>query len=139
MTPDEMAALHARSFTDQRPWAAAEFAGLLASPHAFLVTEPMGFLLGRVLVGEAEVLTLAVDPDARRQGRARLLLRRFLGLAGSKGAVTVFLDVAADNIPARALYAQAGFAEAGRRRGYFARSAGPAADAIVMSRALPNS
>ncbi len=139
MTPDAMAALHARAFTDQRPWTATEFASLLDSPHTVLVTDPMGFLLGRVLAGEAEVLTLAVDPDAQRQGRARRLLTRFLADATANGATQAFLDVAADNTAARALYTHAGFRAAGRRRAYFARAAGPAVDAIVMARELPDS
>lgn len=139
MTPKAMAALHARAFTDQRSWTATEFADLLASPHRVLVTDPKGFLLGRVLAGEAEVLTLAIAPDAQRQGRARGLLARFLAEAGAMGAVQAFLDVAGDNLPARALYTQAGFTEVGRRRGYFARVQGPAVDAIVMARDLPDS
>ncbi|MGQ0567400.1 MAG: GNAT family N-acetyltransferase [Gemmobacter sp.] len=139
MTPQAMAALHARAFADQRPWSEAEFAGLVASPHTVVLAEPMGFLLGRVVAGEAEVLTLAVEPAARRQGHGTALLARFLALAVARGAVQAFLDVAADNAPALALYARAGFAVAGRRRGYFARPHGPAADAIVMSRALPDS
>ena len=139
MTPDAMAALHARAFTDQRPWTAAEIATLLDSPHTVLLTDPMGFLLGRVLAGEAEILTLAVDPLVQRQGRAGWLLEQFLALALTDGATQAFLDVAEDNAPARALYTQAGFRMAGRRRGYFARAGGPAVDAILMSRALPDS
>jgi ribosomal-protein-alanine N-acetyltransferase len=139
MTPQAMAALHARAFTSQRPWTAAEFTDLLASPHALLVTDPMGFLLARVLAGEAEILTLAVDPDAQRQGRARHLLQQFLARSAALGAVRAFLDVAADNIAARALYTQMGFRDAGRRRGYFTRAGAPAVDAIVMARVLPDS
>jgi len=137
MTPEAMARLHARAFADQRPWTATEFAGLLESRHTVLMADPMGFLLGRVLAGEAEVLTLAVDPDAQRQGRARRLLAQFLTDAAAQNATQAFLDVAADNTPARALYLQAGFREASRRRGYFPRAQGPAADAIVMARDLP--
>ena len=138
MTPEALATLHASAFTDQRPWTASEFASLLASPHTLLVTDPMGFVLGRVLASEAEILTLAVDPATRRQGRARRLLDAFL-LRSAHQAETAFLDVAADNAPARALYKAAGFAETGRRKGYFARKAGPAVDAILMTRALPKS
>jgi [ribosomal protein S18]-alanine N-acetyltransferase len=139
MTPQDMAALHARAFRGQRPWTAEEFAGLLASPHTGLVSGPLEFVLGRVLAGEAEILTLAVDPEVQRQGRARALVMRFLTDAAAKGAARAYLDVADDNLPARALYAQAGFREVGRRRGYFARADGPAADAIVMARDLPDS
>ncbi len=138
MTPGDLAALHARAFADQRPWTEAEFASLLGSPHVVLLSVPMGFLLGRVLADEAEILTLAVDPDAQRQGHARWLLHGFLAQA-SAHAVTAFLDVAEDNTPARSLYAAAGFIETGRRRGYFTRPDGPPVDAILMTRALTDS
>ena len=137
MTPDALAALHARAFPVQRPWTEAEFAALLASPHAVLLTDPMGFLLGRVLAGEAEILTVAVDPAAQCQGRGRRLLEQFLADAIAHGATQAFLDVAEDNAPALALYARAGFSAVGRRRGYFTRRDGPAFDAILMARDLP--
>ena len=47
-----------------------------------------------------------------------------------------FLEVAADNAAAQALYARAGFAESGRRRGYYRRPDGSGLDALVMQRAL---
>ncbi len=91
-----------------------------------------GFLLGRILAGEAEVLTLAVHPDARRRGIGRDLLARFLARAAAGGAARAFLEVAEDNPGALALYAAAGFAAVGRRRGY----AAPGVDALVMARDL---
>lgn len=65
--PPELAALHARCFTSPRPWLAREFAALLGHASIFLCHAPQGFLLGRVVVDEAELLTLAVTPEARRQ------------------------------------------------------------------------
>ena len=79
MTPEDLAALHARCFTIPRPWSAAEFAGFLADPLAFLLVEgDAGFLLGRAVAGEAELLTLAVAPEARRRGLGQRLVGRFL-------------------------------------------------------------
>lgn len=137
MTPEVLAALHDASFVTPRPWTAAEFATLLAGPGVFLLDEEAeGFLLGRALAGEAEVLTLAVAPAARRRGMGTRLLARFLDEAGRQGAESAFLEVAAGNAAARALYAAAGFAEAGRRRGYYRDPEGRAEDAVVMRRAL---
>ena len=129
MTPDRLAHLHGLSFTRPRPWTAAEFAGLLDSPHAFLLARPKGFLLGHVVADQAELLTLAVAPDARRQGIARDLVAEFAATSRARGAARAFLEVAADNGPAQALYLAAGWRESGRRRRYY----GPDLDAIVMT------
>lgn len=130
--PARLAALHARCFTRPRPWTAAEFAALLGGAGVFLCTAPEGFVLGRVALDEAEVLTLAVAPEARRRGVARALLARFEAAAGAQGAGVAFLEVAADNDAARALYRGAGYDEAGRRRGYF----GAGVDALVLRKSL---
>lgn len=131
MTPAALAALHAAAMSDPRPWSAAEFAGLLARPGAVLVGAPEGFALLQVAAGEAEVLTIAVAPGARRQGLGRRLLSQALGRAAALGAEAAFLEVAEGNRAARALYARAGFAEVGRRRGYYAGG-----DALVLRKDL---
>ncbi|NUB45072.1 ribosomal protein S18-alanine N-acetyltransferase [Fertoebacter nigrum] len=136
MTPDALAALHARCFTTPPPWPAAEFIATLSSPGAFLLHESQGFLLGRVVADEAELITLATAPEARRQGIGRSLLAGFLAEAAARGAATAFLEVAADNTGALALYTQAGFAVQGRRRGYYHAPDGRRTDALILTRAL---
>jgi ribosomal-protein-alanine N-acetyltransferase len=137
MTPAELATLHARAFTTPRPWSEAEFVALLDDPLAFLLVEgDAGFLLGRAVAGEAELLTIAVAPEARRLGLGRKLVGRFLYQARLRGAESAFLEVAEDNAAARGLYRASGFTEAGRRRGYYRTPAGKAVDAMVLLRAL---
>ena len=136
MTPDRLADLHARCFTRPRPGSAAEFAALLDGPHAFLLIKPQGFLLGRVIVDEAEVLTLAVAPNARRRGIGARLMAGFIATAQARGATTAYLDVAADNAAALALYAAMGFMQSGQRRGYYTPPCGAPVDAVLLSRAL---
>lgn len=131
-----MARVHAASFTLPRPWSEAEIRALLVSPLVFALTEAgAGFLLGRVVADEAELLTLAVDPTARRAGLGRKLVAAFLAEATRRGAATAFLEVAAPNLAALALYRAMGFAETGRRRGYY-RGTEDIADAVVMGRPL---
>lgn len=133
----QMAELHARAHAPgDRPWSAAEFAGLAAPPHGIAVLEPQGFALGRQVADEAELLMIAVAPEARRRGLGQALLARFEAAARDRGAARAFLEVAAGNRPARALYAAAGWREAGLRRGYYRRANGPAEDAIVMEKSL---
>ena len=137
MTPAALAALHARCFTTPPPWGEAAFGSFLNDPLAFLLTEgDAAFLLGRAVAGEAELLTLAVAPESRRLGLGRKLVARFLYQARLRGAETAFLEVAADNAGAQALYVASGFAESGRRKDYYARLDGSRIAAIVMQRAI---
>lgn len=136
MRPEALAALHAAAFAPARGWSAAEFESFLANPACLLVARPEGFALARVTLDEAELLTIATDPARRRQGVARGLLGALFGGLAGRGAETLFLEVAEDNAAARALYAGAGFAMAGRRRGYYPRRNGAAADALILRRAL---
>lgn len=138
MTPEALAALHGRCFRFPPPWSAADFAGFAADPLAFLLVEgDAGFLLGRAVAGEAELLTLAVAPEARRRGLGRKLLARFLYQAQLRGAERAFLEVAADNPAAISLYESAGFARAGSRTGYYRTPEGNRIDALVLARDLP--
>ena len=119
-----------------RPWSEVEFAALLARPETHVVSDGSAVALGRTVAGEAELLTLATAPEMRRQGRARRHLALFEAEAHRRGARTAFLEVAADNHSAVALYRSAGYAEVGRRPGYYRRATCPAAEAIVMRKSL---
>jgi ribosomal-protein-alanine N-acetyltransferase len=131
-----LAALHAEAF--DAPWNAAAFATLLDQPGVAAAETEDGFILIRTAAGEAEILTLAVLPRARRRGVGAGLLAQGVVCAIAGGAERLFLEVAEDNVAARALYARAGFTEAGRRRGYYGRPRGPAADALVLALDLRN-
>lgn len=162
MTPETLARLHAVAMTVPAPWKADDFRALLAQHATFLVTPStrkypgesargaaplspaattpsaqhlMGFALGRVVSDEAELLTLAVDPDLRRRGLGLDLLSRFETEAARLGAAQAHLEVAATNTPALALYRGAGWTECGLRKAYYK---GPDAriDAILMTKRL---
>jgi len=92
----------------------------------------VGFLLLRQAADEAEIITLAVRPAVRRSGVARRLLMVGLDKMAGRGAPRCFLEVAEDNMAARALYGAMGFAEIGRRPGYYRDAAGGRRDAIAM-------
>ena len=132
--PDALAALHAEAFS--APWDARAFAALLAQPGVLLRIEADGFILIRVVLDEAEILTLAVRPGARRQGLGRRLVERACVAAKVAGAETLFLEVAEDNAAARVLYARAGFVEIGRRKAYYAGPDGRRIAALVLHRDL---
>lgn len=137
---DLLAALHALAFADPAisgpAWDAASFSSLLALPGvegwiSLLDGEPCGLSLWRLVLDEAELLTIGTVPAARGHGIGRRLLRDGLCRMAGQGAEQVFLEVAVTNTTAIALYASAGFTIAGRRRGYY-HLAGDAIDAHVM-------
>jgi ribosomal-protein-alanine N-acetyltransferase len=133
-----LAVVHAQAF--DHPWPPEAFATLLSGPGVFAVAATDGaveaLILMRAVAGEAEVLTLAVAPARRRRGVGAALLAGGLAIAAELGAGSAFLEVAADNPAAIALYRRAGFEPVGRRVRYYPRAAGPAADALVLRRTL---
>lgn len=131
-----LAALHSEAF--EQGWSAREFRELLAMPGAKAIIAheagvPQAFLLARQAADEAEIVTIATRPAARRLGIARQLLAFWMAQAAAQGVRQVFLEVAVTNSAALGLYAALGFAEAGRRKGYYRRG-NTAQDAIVMRR-----
>lgn len=134
MTPDALAATHRAANLSDRAWSAQEFASLLAGHSTVLVGDAKSFVLARVIGDEAEILTVATHPDAQRQGRARAALTALHDIARQKAVQSIFLEVAADNDPAHALYAKAGYTAVGRRAAYYTRPGGVAVDAIVLRR-----
>jgi [ribosomal protein S18]-alanine N-acetyltransferase len=133
-----LARAHAAGF--DAPWDEATIAALLATPNVLAfaagpASAPAGFILLRLAADEAEILTLATIPPHRRRGVALALLGAATEAAGARGARSLFLEVAADNIAARALYTKAQFTPVGARRGYYARAAG-AVDALILRRDL---
>lgn len=128
--PVLLAAIHAQAF--DAPWDDAALAELLASPGVFAAAEDDGFILIRVVVDEAEILTLAVRPAARREGLGGRLVEAAVVRAAALGAERMFLEVAEGNSAARALYARSGFVEMGRRRGYYSHTDGSREDALTL-------
>jgi ribosomal-protein-alanine N-acetyltransferase len=116
-------------------WSASAYRDELADrrTRSYVVAEQDGELVGwagvRVIGREAEILTVGVVPAARRRGIARLLLATLLNEARARGATEVFLEVRVDNVAARTLYDQAGFATMGLRQGYYD---GGRVDAVTM-------
>lgn len=134
MTPEAMARIHAACFP-HAPWTAATLQSFTKRPGTIVLTDPQhrGFLIAQALAPEAEILTLAVAPEARRQGIAKRLLTQLQDSAQTAGVAQIFLEVAADNPAACALYTASGYAQIGTRNGYYSRSGGPNADALIMS------
>lgn len=132
---DRLSAIHRSAF--EKSWDASELDSLLAMPGTTaLMAADRAFILYRLAADEAEILTLATDPHARHKGLATTLVKAATTRLRAEGAKSLFLEVAADNHPAQALYRKLGFKQAGRRRSYYERQVGPAIDADILRLSL---
>ncbi len=127
-------------------WAEAEYQAMLGDgahggvrrclfvASAGRVGEPVaGFAVGRAAGSrpevEAEIESVVVREEERRQGLGIALCRAVMAWAASEGARTIELEVRARSAGAIRLYGGLGFVAAGRRAGYYER---PADDAVLM-------
>jgi ribosomal-protein-alanine N-acetyltransferase len=136
-----LAALHANAF--RHGWSEAEFERLLTDRNVLCHLARLsggtgvvaGFVIGRIVEDEAEILMVAVAPSQRRRGLARQLITRHLGRLAARGVRRVFLEVDEGNRPALQLYTRAGFERVGRRAGYYSGPEGNSA-ALLLRRDL---
>ncbi|MGV2873552.1 ribosomal protein S18-alanine N-acetyltransferase [Colwellia sp. E150_009] len=97
----------------------------------------IGFYVGELVIDEATLMDICVEPSAQGKGYGKQLLNQFIQHAKSKGALKIWLEVRAKNISAQMMYINAGFVEISRRTGYYPSSSGFGyEDAIVMSLSL---
>ncbi|MEE1030322.1 MAG: ribosomal protein S18-alanine N-acetyltransferase, partial [Alphaproteobacteria bacterium] len=113
-----------------KPWTANDFADLKKSGCEIIASQN-GFVVYRVTLDEAEIITIGVHPDARNTGIASAMIGIVLGELKKSGVKTVFLEVAKDNTPARRLYESNGFEQIGVRPKYY-----DGIDAILMKKDL---
>ena len=96
---------------------------------------PIGYAIVLNVLDESHLLDIGVVPAAQGQGLGRYFLGWLCERAKEHGADTFFLEVRPSNVAALRLYERFGFAEIGRRRGYYPAAEGRE-DAIVMRLAL---
>jgi ribosomal-protein-alanine N-acetyltransferase len=133
-----LAQIQAASFADMKTWSEKAMAEVLGMRGAlgFLVCldqRPAGYLMARFVAPEAEIVSLAVKPEARRRGLARSLMRLLICQVAARGGDRIFLEVAETNKAARSLYDSLDFIPVGRRPGYYGSNAGEALGATVMA------
>lgn len=122
---EDLAKLHQTCFP-HKPWGADDFADLQKSGCEIIASQN-GFIVWRATLDEAEIITIGVHPDARRSGIAAAMLGIMAADLKKRGVKHIFLEVAADNVAARALYEQDGFVQIGVRPKYY-----DGVDAIMM-------
>lgn len=130
-----IARLHGACFPDG--WSAPSIARLIGGPGGFALIASLdgadaGFAILQCVPPESELLSIGVDPVHRRAGLGNAILAHAAKDLISAGANMMFLDVAADNDAALALYRALGFQDMSRRKRYY----GGHTDAIVMQAPL---
>jgi ribosomal-protein-alanine N-acetyltransferase len=89
----------------------------------------VGFVAGRVIADEAEILNLAVETAVRRKGFGKALVQSLLNVFASNSVRNVFLEVRESNRAAIAFYNQMGFVHSGTRPSYYSN---PSEAALVL-------
>jgi [ribosomal protein S18]-alanine N-acetyltransferase len=141
---ERVTAIERISFSD--PWSFETFSAALAQRHLrFLVAEDraiaggdaepavVGYVVALVMADEGEIADVAVAPAARHRGVARTLIERVAADLMREGVRSLYLEVRESNVAARALYGSMGFAQVGRRRGYYQQ---PSEDALLLRKEL---
>ena len=131
---DQVVEIERASFSD--PWSRDSFVRALDEPvvHFMLARDAgrvAGYVVAWFVADQGEIANLAVGPVARRRGIGAALLDATIAEASRRGVSDLFLEVRDSNRAGRALYASRGFAEVGRRRGYYRK---PVEDAVVLRR-----
>lgn len=126
---NELANLHKLCFP-HKPWSADDFADLKKSGCEIIASQN-GFVVYRITLDEAEIITIGVAPNARNTGIASAMLGIVIGELKKNGVKSIFLEVSSDNTPARKLYESNGFTEIGVRPKYY-----DGVDAIMMKKDL---
>ncbi|WP_333011443.1 ribosomal protein S18-alanine N-acetyltransferase [Kluyvera sichuanensis] len=120
------------------PWSEKTFASNQGERYLNLQLsvdgEMAAFAITQIVLDEATLFNIAVDPAYQRRGLGRELLEHLIDALDAQGVVTLWLEVRASNHAAIALYESLGFNEATIRRNYYPTADGRE-DAIIM--ALP--
>ena len=117
-------------------WTADQCAAFLTLPgtRLFLAVRNetvMGFAVARYVFEEAELLLIAVHPDAQGQGIGKGLINRMINWATEHSVKTIFLEVR-DGNQALTLYSQMGFVNVGSRKNYYRGQDGIDRDALTL-------
>jgi ribosomal-protein-alanine N-acetyltransferase len=120
------------------PWSEDSFRSAIRDPKGMnLVCETDGRLIGYLtsflVLDEAFLTNLFIEPRERRKGYGRRLLNNLIGRIREKGVKRILLEVRRGNFAAVTLYQKMGFSSIGVRPGYYSN---PKEDALVMRLSL---
>ncbi len=128
----QIAELEKICFSD--PWSERSIRSELTNPLSLWVVAlendtVAGYIGSQTVLGEADMMNLAVHPEYRRAGVGRQLVQELVQRLKEQGSHILTLEVRASNVPAIALYDQLGFIQVGRRPNYYRN---PKEDALIL-------
>ncbi len=128
----QVAALERECFSD--PWSEQSLAGELDNPLSLWLVcqvdgEVWGYVGSQTVLGETDMMNVAVLPWARRQGIAQRLILALVAQLKQQGSHCLSLEVRPSNTPAVALYQGLGFSQVGRRPNYYRH---PKEDGLIL-------
>ncbi len=128
----QVAALEKICFAD--PWSEKSVASELENPLSYWLVamdgeKLVGYVGSQTVLGETDVMNVAVSPDYRRQGIAEGLILALIAALKARESHCLTLEVRDSNASARALYEKLGFSEIGRRKNYYRN---PKEDALIL-------
>lgn len=128
----QVAELEKKCFSD--PWSEASVRSELDNPLSLWLVAVednavVGYVGSQSVMGEADMMNIAVADGCRRRGIAQGLVGALVAQLAAKGVMSLTLEVRASNEPARALYRKLGFAQVGRRTNYYRN---PKEDALIL-------
>ena len=128
----QVAALEKLCFSE--PWSENSVAGELKNPLSLWLVAMdgdcvAGYVGSQSVMGESDMMNIAVAPNYRRQGVAAALVEELVRQLKANGNHCLTLEVRASNAPAIALYEKLGFAQIGRRPNYYRN---PKEDALIL-------
>ena len=132
----QIAELEKRCFSD--PWSEKSIAYELTLRISYWLVAldgetVAGYIGSQSVMGESDMMNVAVSPDYRRQGIGEALVKTLCDDLKAQGNTCITLEVRVSNAPAVALYEKLGFREVGRRPNYYHN---PKEDALIMRKEL---
>jgi ribosomal-protein-alanine N-acetyltransferase len=137
ITADDLAAVHNIEQQTPSPWSMSQLegdffttTGLQLICRLAVKDQICGFIIGRTVADEAEILKIATDRDFRQRGAAEQLIKAFLPLLRDKDIKSCHLELRSANLPTRRLYEKFDFLVTGSRKNYYTD---PDDDAVCLS------
>ena len=135
MTSDhvsQVAQLEKLCFRD--PWSENSVSSELNNPLSLWLVavegeKVAGYVGSQSVMGESDMMNVAVHPDFRRQGIGERLILELIDQLENRGNHSLTLEVRASNVSAIALYRKLGFVQVGLRKNYYRN---PKEDALIL-------